>query len=426
MYKIYFKQALQILKENPFLSILSIVGTALAICMIMVIVIVYEVHTANYKPETNRDRTLTVKWGTAENKEIQMEANALLSYPTIKACFYPLKSAEAVTAVYPWTSKLAAVPGQSGGFKVDMAYTDAAFWKVFEFNFLDGKPYTEEECQSGIQKAVISESVARKLYGSADVVGKTIELSAIPYTISGVVKDVSKMAEAAYGMVWAPIIETSEVTGYGWCENILGGMRCYILASSSSGFDAIRAEVNNLVAQYNASKNAIHFNLRGQPDTQFTQLTRVAANQDADVAGTIRLYAIIITVLLMVPAFNLSGITLSRMRKRMPEIGVRKAFGATKTELVGQIIYENFIFTLIGGLLGLLFSYIAILLMKDWLISNTLTSLLGGSTTLSAEMLFNPMVFLYAFVFCIVMNLLSAGIPAWRAARKNIVSSLQE
>lgn len=128
----------------------------------------------------------------------------------------------------------------------------------------------------------------------------------------------------------------------------------------------------------------------------------------------------------MVPAFNLSGITLSRMRKRMPEIGVRKAFGATKTELVGQIIYENFIFTLIGGLLGLLFSYIAILLMKDWLISNTLTSLLGGSTTLSAEMLFNPMVFLYAFVFCIVMNLLSAGIPAWRAARKNIVSSLQE
>ena len=51
MYKIYLKQAWALLKENKLLSGVSIFGTALAICMIMVIVIVWQIRTANYSPE---------------------------------------------------------------------------------------------------------------------------------------------------------------------------------------------------------------------------------------------------------------------------------------------------------------------------------------------------------------------------------------
>ena len=57
MYKIYLKQAWALLKENKLLSGVSIFGTALAICMIMVIVILYVVNTASFKPEVNRGRT---------------------------------------------------------------------------------------------------------------------------------------------------------------------------------------------------------------------------------------------------------------------------------------------------------------------------------------------------------------------------------
>ena len=57
MYKQYLNQTLHLLKENKLLSAISIIGTALAISMIMVIVIVYEVKTANYEPETHRDRS---------------------------------------------------------------------------------------------------------------------------------------------------------------------------------------------------------------------------------------------------------------------------------------------------------------------------------------------------------------------------------
>ena len=66
-------------------------------------------------------------------------------------------------------------------------------------------------------------------------------------------------------------------------------------------------------------------------------------------------YVIIVLVLLLIPAINMSGITQSRMRKRMAEIGVRKAFGATRSELLTQVLYENLLQTLLGGVLGLIF-----------------------------------------------------------------------
>ena len=46
------------LKESPFFSVITILGTALAICMIMVMVIVFEIQNKGFKPELNRDRNL--------------------------------------------------------------------------------------------------------------------------------------------------------------------------------------------------------------------------------------------------------------------------------------------------------------------------------------------------------------------------------
>lgn len=55
-----------------------------------------------------------------------------------------------------------------------MLFTDDVFWKIFNFDFVSGSPYTKEEVQSGIKKVVIAESLARRLYGTSDAAGKTI------------------------------------------------------------------------------------------------------------------------------------------------------------------------------------------------------------------------------------------------------------
>lgn len=427
MYKQYLSQTINLLKENKLLSFISIVGTALAICMIMVIVIVFEVKTANYEPETHRDRMMTVKWaGAAAKEHPDWNSNSMISLKVIKQCFYPLKNVEAVTGVMPFQQKLASIPGGTTNFKCDVSYTDAAFWKVFDFSFLKGAPFIKEEFESGIKKAVISEDISRRLYGTTDVVGKTISLSYQNYIISGVVKNVSTLAEAAYAQVWAPYTTNNQAETLQFSEDLLGVFRCYILARNNADFDDIRNQVNRNVSVLNASQKEQNLLLRGQPDSQFVQLTRKWANEDARVKETVIQYSIVLALLLLVPAINLSGMTHSRMKKRMSEIGVRKAFGATRKELLGQVLYENFVYTILGGLLGLVLSYLSVIFMKTLLLNNLMDGYLSGTSSLNVVMLFRPSVFLYAFIFCLLLNLMSAGIPAWKSSRTKIVNALND
>ena len=428
MYKQYFKQAVRMLGENPLLSVISILGTALAIAMIMVIVIVYEVRNANYEPETNRDRMLYLKAGVDQN-ETGGHDIAYLGYKVIHDALYPLKSAEAVSAVCPYITRLASVPGGTNEFKCDVSGTDAAFWKVFGFRFVDGKPYVEADVESGLHKAVVTEEVARRLYGSVDVVGKPLQLSFVNYTICGVVPAVSLLAESAYASVGVPFTSMGtyhyqpEQEGRG----INGTFFCFILARSADDFPAIKAEVAQRAKGFNAALTDGHsWDLVNQPDTRLEQLSRPLINVDPDVKGMVIRYAIIVLIMLLVPAINLSGMTLSRMTKRMEELGVRKAFGATRRELVRQILYENMVLTLLGGVVGLALSYFAVAALRDWLLSTQMGGYLNGATLLNAEMLFSPAVFVCAFLFCLLMNLLSAGVPAWRTSGKNITESLNQ
>jgi putative ABC transport system permease protein len=417
MFKHYFKQAWYLLRENPLLSVISIAGTALAIALIMVMVITYEVRTANHEPETKRDRMLYVKRGRYESPN--NTSNSAISFRIIKECLYPLAHMEAVTAVAPHNGLLVSVPGGEKEFKADVSYTDAGFWKVFDFRFVAGMPYTAEEVESGIHRAVINENMARTLFGSADVVGRTLLISFVEYTVAAVVKPVSTLSEAAYAEVWLPHTNARFADRPG-VENTLGEYSCYILASSAADFPAIREEAERNVERFNTTLEKGKFVLRGQPNTHFVQMLHTD-----DVAGTVLRYAVLILILLLVPAINLSGMTLSRMNKRMGEMGIRKAFGATKGNLLVQVLSENLALTLIGGALGLALSYAAIALMSKWLLETDTSRFLDGEAFVSVGMVVSPAVFLCAFLFCLAMNLLSAGIPAWKVSRQHIMEAIR-
>lgn len=109
----------------------------------------------------------------------------------------------------------------------------------------------------------------------------------------------------------------------------------------------------------------------------------------------------------------------------MEEIAVRRAFGATPGELLWQVLAENLVITLIGGMLGLIFSYLSVLGMRDWLLNTSMSGYYGVDTAVSAGMVVSPLVFVSALFFCLLMNLLSAGIPAYRVSRVNIVDALK-
>lgn len=433
MYKIYLKQAINMLKHNKFFSIIYIVGTASAIVMVMMLAILYYLRTADIEPESNRDRMLIAKFGKVTNKKGEGRGTSRLSYPTIKECFYPMKTPEAVTGIVPVgeQSEFIQVPGNDVIYHGLVMGTDAAFWKVFQFTFLSGKPYTEEEFTSGIRRAVVCESLARRLFNTTEAAGKTFLLNTEEYTVAGVVRNPPAVARYCHAEMWVPYTtRMSLAEGGKWCDYVLGHMYVCILAKRPSDTEAIRKEADELCRRYNTTTANYNFVLNGPPDKVFEAYLHEGG--DTWSAPNYRkMYiqiASLLLVLLLVPSINLSGMMASRMKKRMEELGIRKAFGAKIKTLLNQMLFENLLLTLLGGLLGLLVSYGLVYGLKGWLLGsyNWDGTPLVSSVELSPGMLINPAIFGYTLLFCLVLNLLSALLPAWRSLKRPIVDALND
>ncbi len=420
------KQSLRLLSENPFFTVISVLGTALAIAMIMVIIILWQVKVADYEPEVHRDRMLFIKSLSNKDKQTGDQRSSSWSSPAfMKEVVYPVEKLQHISARSTGDFKLMATPDGTHKIKAFIVETDEAFWRIFDFRFLDGKPFETSTQTSLVRPIVICESLARRLLGTTGVVGQNIRMAGVDYRISGVVKDVSSLAVNAYAEAWIPYSADRLLTPnheYGWT----GEFSILMLAASSADFPVIRQQMDQSLQRFNANLQELQYDLMGQPDDVFTNQNRLWSNVGPDMKQVYWQYAIGLLVLLLVPAVNLSGLSSSRMQKRLSELGTRRAFGATRPVLIRQILMENLVLTLIGSLVGLIFAYVAVLILKDWLFVTTHTFENAKDIFFTPAMLIRPSTFLIAFVFCLLLNLLSAGIPAWNVTRRHIVEALNE
>jgi len=419
------RQAFTILKQNPLLSTISILGTAFAITMIMAIVITWQTKYADLEPEVNRTRCLYFSAMHLQGKENKNWNNySSPSAAFMKECIQPLPEVEACTAFSTPNVAMVSLTDGSNRTKVDAMTTDPDFWKIFNMRFLAGRGFTEADRGGDKIPLVICASVARKLFGTTDVVGQEILMNREVSRIIGVVKDVSVTAKDAYAQVWGMYHPNElKVTGH-W--SYLGNRTIAVMARTPDDFPAIKQGVEKRVKDINAGLREMELDIMEQPDNIVAHVNHVWSNVGPDLPMLYLQYGIALFIILLVPSLNLCGLSNSRMQQRVSELGVRKAFGGTKGMLVRQILNENLVLTLLGGLVGLLFSYLAVYCMRTWLFTNSENIGTAGDFSLSMGALFSPLVFVLAFVFCLVINLLSAGLPAWLAARRSIVDSLND
>ena len=427
MLKQYIQQAWSQLRQQPVISAVNVAGTALSIFLIMLVVMVQQVQVEPFQPESNRNRFLHVRCGSITNEEWGEgnSSNGPISVRTGRELYKSLETPEAVTLyTIGTTSTPVGLPNQPAT-AVDVKETDDDFWRVFDFAFMDGKPYDRATFDAGQPVAVVTESVARMLFGTATgVSGREFLLAHAPYRVSSVVRDVSTLATTAYAQVWIPYTSTNQVNNT-WNEDLMGMMSCTILAKSRADFPAIREECDRRLEAYNQviGENGYKFFSRNRPYDQEKNAIAYAANYEPDLKAERRSRLVIYLILLIVPAINLSSMTQSRLRQRVSEIGVRRAFGCTRGEIAGQILAENFIVTLLAGVLGFLLSLLFAYVGNEILFSQEYSMTLNPPTV-DASILIHLSTFLWALLFCFVLNLLSAGIPAWRASRMNIVEAI--
>jgi len=418
------------MKQEKLFSSIYIIGTGLSIAVIILLSIVFYIRIANIYPESHRDRMLIVQ-SAAVSGEGYMSCSGA-SYHFAQQCFYSLQSAEAVTAVYyNWGQEHYIQPaGESYQMPVVAKYIDPQFWAVFPFRFIEGKSFSEEDMESGVRTAVISETLARMLFGNQEAAGEFLSLNYESYRIAGVVKDAPAILERTYADLWIPYTVISGYKDTFSNDGSLGSFEVYMLAHSKRELGKVKEEALQNVQRYGSQLQDVELTLNGQPDRHWESIFRNTCNNPIDFKKIAWQYGLILLLLLLIPAISLSGMTDSRMERRMAETGVRRAFGAPQKTLMMQVFTENFLFTLLGGLLGLLLSYFLFYVTQDWIMNIGKLfvdiPIAVNNSKFSWSMFFNPWIFLIALAICFILNFLSAFIPAWRASRKEIVSSIHQ
>lgn len=428
MYKRYLKQSWELLKQNKLFSFLYLSGTALAITMTMVIVIFYHIRTAPIYPETDRSH-LWVLQGMTTNGESYTNVGGV-SHSLLNEWFYSLTSADIVSAVnileYGVDNSLL-LPNGLSQKKIDCKYTDAQFFQLFSFEFLEGKPFSQSDLESRLPKAVICSRLARELFGTTSAIGKQVTLDFVSYTVTGVVKDASQLTPISYGQLYVPYTCHPNFDSFANRRRTFdpGPYAVYFKVSDPKAF---REEISQKVNAYNhmLEKDGFSIQLNG-PDPYRESLLR-SSNTTTDYQTVMLKWGSLLLIFLLVPAMNLGGMISHRMESRMTELGISRAFGATRSWLFRQVMNENLILTLLGGVIGLMLTWIIILFFRSWIFSffEVYSHLDTDYTLIAPSMLFSPGLFAAAFLLCLLLNLFSGLLPVWKSLRKSIVYSLNQ
>ncbi len=319
----------------------------------------------------------------------------------------------------------AAIEPQRAGlepFNVDARWTSADFFPMFNVPFLAGGPWTADDDVRASRVVVIAKELAEKVFGSTDVVGRSLRVEGTEMRIVGVLDNWQPTPHfydlnvADYGkaeLLFAPF-STSRELKFGrsgsmdcWQENddsmAVGAPCVWIQYWVELRGKEKAAAYRDYLASYSVEQQRagnfqrpVNVRLRNVPEwLDFKEVVP----QDA------RLQTWMALGFLLVCLINTIGLLLTKFLRRSAEIGVRRALGASKRAIFAQLLVEAGMIGLVGGLLGLGLAWLGL-----WAVRHQPASY-AELAKLDLPML------LATFALAIVASLLAGLLPAWRGCQ---------
>jgi putative ABC transport system permease protein len=408
MLKSSLKLAIKVLARRKVFTAISLVGIAMTLAVLMIATAVLDNVLAPRAPQSNLDRIVSVsrvrKHGP-ENTEQSNPGHGFLD-PTLRN----LPGTERMT-LYKEIQTVVVYDGQR---RLELPYrrADAEYWKVLDFHFLEGGPYSAADEAANRQVVVITEDVRQKLCGGMAAVGKMINIGGEPHRVIGVVPTVPFTQQIAYSTLWVPLGPPSDREK----KEFMGNFEASVLAKSTADIPKMQREFQTRVSHLPIDDPKTYTEITSGLDTPFESIARGLTNNELGARGpmVLRLVFLALALLFMtLPALNLVTLNLSRILERASEVGVRKAFGAPRRMLIGQFILENIVLTVIGG--GAAF-VLAFFMLQAF----AAVEFIPG-----AHFDLNLRVFGWGMLIAAFFGVFSGLYPAWKMSRLDPVTALR-
>lgn len=431
------RQTIAEARNNPAFTALYIGGVAFAVAFTMIYAIIYYVRLAPVYPEYNRSTTLNITHVSIRNEGTSSQSISSIGLPFIKGYLEKLENKDYIAITgFPYEQFVQPVDG-SGDIRTIFRMIDPQFFKLYEYEFLGGRRFSDEEFESGLKVAVITSDLASRLYGSVEeAVGKEISIDYRNYKIVGVVRPGSSIFDTSFAQAFVPYtsvigVSSPSASSLSNPNEFLGEFSVFVKLKDADQSETFKTELDDMLRRINAADTTGWRTSLPTVSTNAETVFKVEKDEDGSggsLMKSLKPYLTLLLVLLIIPAINISGMIGGQMDRRMAEMGLRRSFGASKRELCRQVMFENLLLTLAGGLIGLVVAWIVLYCCKSWILGLISESwrYLGNvvEPEITTEMLFAPAVFLGSLLICVALNVISAYIPVKFALRKPIVSSI--
>jgi len=314
------------------------------------------------------------------------------------------KECPAVVAVAPVISGTAQIVYGNQNWSTAVMGTTPEMTTVREWEVVSGRFITEQDVRNGTKVAVIGQTVAEKLFGDLDPIGKLIRIKKIPFEVIGILdkKGQSFTGQDQDDIIYVPIT-TSQRTLFG--QVLPGRVRLiYAKANSLESIPVATEQIKTLLRQRH------RIGINQEDDFTVMDLTQMLKAAEESTKTMSILLGAIASVSLLVGGIGIMNIMLVSVTERTREIGIRMAVGAKPKDIRMQFLIESLFLTTIGGIFGLLLGIGASLL---------LSSLMQWPISIS---IFSALV---AFGFSAFVGVFFGFYPAYKASVLNPIEALR-
>ena len=342
--------SLQRIGAHPLRSTLTILGIVIGVAAVVAVVAVGQGSSSRITNSISALGTnlLTVSAGRQFNGFVQGAAGSATTLTSDDAA--AIAELDGISAVAPSATSNQVVSFEDQNVTTSIVGTTPTYMDIRDYEVWQGRFLSEVSSENRLRIAVIGSDTAESLGLDASDVGAVVRVGGIPFTVAGILQP-----KGGIGSDDAVLIPIETLQRQFASQDTLDSISVSVADGEST--DLASARITSLLRTRHglSADESADFSIASQD-----QLLEVASN----VSSTLTVLLVAIgSISLLVGGIGIMNIMLVSVRERTQEIGVRKAIGARRRDILAQFLVEAVVLSMLGGLLGVVFGAVASLVI---------------------------------------------------------------
>lgn len=405
-----FKTAIRALRANKLRSVLTILGIVIGVATVVALLSIGNGATASITSQiqSGGSNLLTISAGRQQigfgGGGGQSRQQSYLYYDDFNLLKNNLTNN--ISAIVPMVQSSYMVKYEDESFSATIVGVMENQKNVRSLTISDGRFITDRDNKSQSFVAILGSSIAEDLFGSIPPIGKTISINGLKFQVVGVLEAKGSSIESPDENIFIPIetgytdlfSDTAIYNGKKTINNIL------VSVETTDAMDTVSTQIEYMLRRSHdlETSEESDFNIRNQSDTLETlnSVTQTLTIFLGAIAG----------ISLLVGGIGIMNIMLVSVTERTKEIGLRKAVGATKNQILTQFLIETVTLSLLGGIIGIL---LGVSIAGIFSATGLITAVITADSIL------------LAFFFSLAIGVFFGLYPAFRAANLHPMVALR-